>query len=210
MYTCVPRRPRLAKEPLKTIKGESCWLLHSASKGRDEQPGTKGNGGKKEKFAETRLASLVSFICIEHCFCFSWSSRPSLNNFFDRPRQEDCLLALTVVTCSDFATHHRSHFDSPPHPPPSFVHFREDYFWFLITSQAWKGCSTSLLGQVWISNWCQLGPDARWDHTRTTRAPSKCPACLPKEVRVCVDRGWCHHKLKFIYFFFFHDGKILF
>lgn len=27
---------------------------------------------------------------------------------------------------------------------------------------------------------------------------------------MCVDRGWCHHKLKFIFIYFFHDGKILF
>lgn len=42
-----------------------------------------------------------------------------------------------------------------------------------------------LLEQVWISNGCQRGPSARWDHSRTTTAPTKSPACLPKEVSAC-------------------------
>lgn len=49
--------------------------------------------------------------------------------------QEDSLLALTVVICSDFATHHRRHFDFFP----PFVHFREPYLCFLV-----PGCQPGL------------------------------------------------------------------
>lgn len=88
---------------------------------------------------------------------------------------------------------------SPPHPflPPIRLSTSglEPYLRFLVRSQGWKGWSIPPLGQVWISNGCQHVPGARWDHSGTTRAPAKSLACLPKEVGVCADRGWCRHYL---------------
>lgn len=104
-------------------------------------------------FAETHLASLVSVVRIEHCFCFSWSSLSrSLNSFFDRPRQEDFSVSFdSVVIRSDFATLQFFFLFFSP-----FVHFTEPYLWFLAPGcrpgLKKRACSTSLLGQVWISN----------------------------------------------------------
>lgn len=54
-------------------------------------------------------------------------------------------------------------FSSHPLLPPISLSTSglEPYLWFLVQSQGWKGCSISLVRQVWISNGCQHGPFAR-------------------------------------------------
>lgn len=71
-----------------------------------------------------------------------------------------------------------------------------------------KGCSVPLLGQVWISNGCQLVRSASWDHSRTTGAPAKKPFCLLKEAGLCAYPGWCRHYLSlYLHTFFFFFPK---
>lgn len=85
---------------------------------------------EKRMFAETRLAFLVSPRSYRALFLF-FLEQPdtSLNSFFDRPCQEDSLLALTLLRYAlilQFATGIASIFFS------SIVHFREPYLWFLV------------------------------------------------------------------------------
>lgn len=108
-------------------------------------------------------------------------------------------LSHFVLCAHKFRDTHISCIPLPPHPflPPIRLSTSslQPYLRLLVCSQGWKGRSILLLGQVWISNGCQRGPSARWDHSGTTRAPAKSLACLPKEVGVCAERGWCRHYL---------------